>query len=149
MLLPHCFDPVIQANSQVVGGPDRPPSQRMIEQTRSDEQAERMANRQAQSAATSSSTAAATPGSANEGYWAYMVSALSEWLKLLPALTLCFRHLCHAYRFLLIIQSRLRNLTKSPSVATTDPGADGKSRHHRRINGQARGQQLGICRRYE
>ena len=49
----------------------------MIEQTRSDEQAERMANRQAQSAATSSSVAAATPGSANEGYWAYMVSALS------------------------------------------------------------------------
>ena len=45
----------------------------MIEQTRADEQAQRMADRQAQAAGTSSSAATTAPGSANESYWAYMV----------------------------------------------------------------------------
>ena len=55
-----------------VGGPDRPPSQRMIEQMRADEQAQRLSDRKAQNSVASSS-AAATSGAANEGYWAYMV----------------------------------------------------------------------------
>ena len=45
----------------------------MIEQTRADEQAQRMADRQVQAAGTSSSAATPAPGSANESYWAYMV----------------------------------------------------------------------------
>ena len=45
----------------------------MVEQTRADEQAQRMAARQVQDAGTSSSAATTAPGSANESYWAYMV----------------------------------------------------------------------------
>ena len=62
---------IFWADYKVVGGPDRPPSQRMIEQMRADEQAQRAASRQAQNS--SSSSAAATPGRSNESYWAYMV----------------------------------------------------------------------------
>ena len=56
----------------------------MIEQTRADEQAQRMADRQAQAAGTSSSAATTAPGSANESYWAYMVCTLDHLCYLFP-----------------------------------------------------------------
>ncbi|KAI9724957.1 MAG: hypothetical protein M1812_000233 [Candelaria pacifica] len=54
----------------LIGGPDRPPSRRMIEQTRADEQQRKLDGRP---------SAAATP-SANqdEGYWAYMQRQMNE-----------------------------------------------------------------------
>ncbi|KAI9794669.1 MAG: hypothetical protein M1835_006483 [Candelina submexicana] len=54
----------------LIGGPDRPPSRRMIEQSRADEQQRKLDGR---------SAAAATP-SANqdEGYWAYMQRQMNE-----------------------------------------------------------------------
>ena len=59
---------------KLIGGPDRPPSQRMVEQTKLDEKAQRMAARQAASASSSS----AAPQSSNEGYWAYMQRQVQE-----------------------------------------------------------------------
>lgn len=57
-----------------VGGPDRPPSKRMIEQMRTEEQERRVVNRQA---ATSPSTSSAS-GRQDEGYWAYMQRQVQE-----------------------------------------------------------------------
>ena len=50
----------------LIGGPDRPPSQRMIMQTRADAAAERQAGRPAPA------------GSADEGYWSYMTRQINE-----------------------------------------------------------------------
>lgn len=58
----------------LVGGPDRPPSKRMIEQMRTEEQERRIADRQA---ATSPSAASAS-GRQEEGYWAYMQRQVQE-----------------------------------------------------------------------
>ena len=58
----------------------------MIDQTRADEQAQRMAERQAQAAGTSSAAATTAPGSANESYWAYMVRTLYPRRQLFPNL---------------------------------------------------------------
>ena len=54
-----------------VGGPDRPPSKRMVEQMRGEEQQQRVAGRPA---ASSSSAAAGQ----DEGYWAYMQRQVQE-----------------------------------------------------------------------
>lgn len=59
---------------KLIGGPDRPPSQRMVEQMKLDEKAQRMAARQASSASSSS----AAPERSNEGYWAYMQRQVQE-----------------------------------------------------------------------
>ena len=57
----------------LIGGPDRPPSKRMIEQMRADEEAERKASRQA-----TSSSSSAAPARQEEGYWAYMQRQVQE-----------------------------------------------------------------------
>jgi syntaxin-binding protein 5 len=62
------------ANNLKVGGPNRPPSKRMIEQMRSDEQERRLASRQAPS----SPPVTAHPGPSDEGYWAYMQRQVQE-----------------------------------------------------------------------
>lgn len=54
----------------LIGGPDRPPSKRMIEQMRADEDAQRKAARQGTS--NSSGSSRPPPGGQEEGYWAYM-----------------------------------------------------------------------------
>lgn len=59
---------------KLIGGPDRPPSQRMIEQMNADEKAQRTAARQASSASSSSGA----PPKSNEGYWAYMQRQVQE-----------------------------------------------------------------------
>lgn len=59
---------------KLIGGPDRPPSQRMIEQTKLDEKAQRMAARPGSSA----SSPSAAPQRSNEGYWAYMQRQVQE-----------------------------------------------------------------------
>ncbi len=61
-------------NISQVGGPDRPPSKRMIEQMRSDEQERRLANRQGPS----SPSGTHDPGPSDEGYWAYMQRQVQE-----------------------------------------------------------------------
>lgn len=53
----------------LVGGPDRPPSKRMIAQARSDEAALKAAARPG---------ASGTAGGAQEGYWEYMQRQLNE-----------------------------------------------------------------------
>ena len=58
---------------KLIGGPDRPPSKRMIEQMRADEEAQRAASRQQ-----SSSTKGPPPGKQEEGYWAYMQRQVQE-----------------------------------------------------------------------
>ena len=58
---------------KLIGGPDRPPSKRMIEQMRADEEAQRVANRQA-----ASSSKSQPPGRQEEGYWAYMQRQVQE-----------------------------------------------------------------------
>lgn len=60
----------------LVGGPDRPPSKRMIEQMRADEQAQREAGRQNSYGPGPSSRQA--PGRQEEGYWAYMQRQIQE-----------------------------------------------------------------------
>ena len=60
----------------LIGGPDRPPSKRMIEQMRADEDAQRRAARQGIS--NSSGTSRPTPGGQEEGYWAYMQRQVQE-----------------------------------------------------------------------
>jgi WD40 repeat protein len=57
----------------LIGGPDRPPSKRMIAQSRADEEERRKAGRASAAGAASSSTAPA-----DEGYWAYMQRQLAE-----------------------------------------------------------------------
>ena len=54
----------------LIGGPDRPPSKRMIAQTRADEEQRRKAGR----SGTNSSNAAQQ----DEGYWAYMQRQIQE-----------------------------------------------------------------------
>ena len=54
----------------LVGGPDRPPSKRMIEQSRADEEQRRRAGR--------SGTSAANVAQQDEGYWAYMQRQVQE-----------------------------------------------------------------------
>ncbi|KAI5361392.1 Putative lethal giant larvae (Lgl)-like domain, WD40/YVTN repeat-like-containing domain superfamily [Septoria linicola] len=54
----------------LIGGPDRPPSKRMIAQAKADEEQRRQAGR--------SSAAAANVGQQDEGYWAYMQRQLAE-----------------------------------------------------------------------
>lgn len=56
----------------LIGGPDRPPSKRMIMQARADEQQRRAESRIAGSTSTSSATGQ------DEGYWAYMQRQLNE-----------------------------------------------------------------------
>ena len=58
----------------LIGGPDRPPSKRMIEQMRSEEQQRRMASRSNSGPGPSSPPAEG----ANEGYWAYMQRQIAE-----------------------------------------------------------------------
>lgn len=59
-----------------IGGPDRPPSKRMIEQQRADEEARRVASRQA--ADGPSGTGRHPPERQEEGYWAYMQRQIQE-----------------------------------------------------------------------
>lgn len=58
---------------KLIGGPDRPPSKRMIEQLRSDEQAQRVANLQP-----ASNSRNPPPGRQDDGYWAYMQRQVQE-----------------------------------------------------------------------
>jgi len=58
----------------LIGGADRPPSQRMIEQMKADERAQRVSGRQASSSSPSSSA----PARKEEGYWAYMQRQVQE-----------------------------------------------------------------------
>ena len=60
----------------LVGGSDRPPSQRMIEQARADEQARRNASRQQDN--TLSPTGSQPSDRQEEGYWAYMQRQVQE-----------------------------------------------------------------------
>ena len=57
----------------LIGGPDRPPSKRMIEQMRADEEARRAASRQQ-----AGSSKSPPPGRQEEGYWAYMQRQVQE-----------------------------------------------------------------------
>ena len=59
-----------------IGGPDRPPSKRMMEQQRADEEASRLASRQP--ASSSSGADRANPERHDEGYWAYMQRQIQE-----------------------------------------------------------------------
>ena len=54
-----------------VGGPDRPPSKRMMEQMRADE-------REAREASRVKSGASASPNQQDEGYWSYMQRQIQE-----------------------------------------------------------------------
>ena len=56
----------------LIGGPDRPPSKRMIEQMRADEEAKRMAVRQ------NTGSSSRQPAKQDEGYWAYMQRQVQE-----------------------------------------------------------------------
>ena len=58
---------------KLIGGPDRPPSKRMIEQMRIDEEAQRAASRQP-----ASSSRSPPPGRQEESYWAYMQRQVQE-----------------------------------------------------------------------
>lgn len=58
---------------KLIGGPDRPPSTRMMEQMRADEEARRAASRQP-----ASSSRSPPPGRQEEGYWAYMQRQVQE-----------------------------------------------------------------------
>ncbi|KAK5131379.1 hypothetical protein LTR08_000982 [Meristemomyces frigidus] len=61
----------------LIGGPDRPPSKRMIAQAQAEEQQRRQAGRaSASSANQAAATAAAAKG--EEGYWAYMQRQVQE-----------------------------------------------------------------------
>ena len=60
----------------LIGGPDRPPSKRMIEQMRADEDTQRRATRQGTS--NSSGSSRPPPGGQEEGYWAYMQRQVQE-----------------------------------------------------------------------
>lgn len=57
----------------LIGGPDRPPSKRMIAQAKAEEEQRRQAGR-----AGASSTRGAAAGQQDEGYWAYMQRQLQE-----------------------------------------------------------------------
>lgn len=65
----------------LIGGPDRPPSKRMKEETQRQEQEARTQNRARAgptAAAAAASTSASAPGKDEEGYWAYMQRQLNE-----------------------------------------------------------------------
>ena len=59
-----------------VGGPDRPPSKRMIEQMRREEQEERDANRPLRPSLTE--TQDPSGSQSQEGYWSYMQRQVQE-----------------------------------------------------------------------
>ena len=59
---------------KLIGGPDRPPSKRMIEQMRAEEHAQRMTARQN----VASSSPQRPPEPQEEGYWAYMQRQIQE-----------------------------------------------------------------------
>ena len=59
----------------IVGGPDRPPSKRVIEQMRAEEHAQRTLGRQNTGGSSASRQQAAGQG---EGYWAYMQRQIQE-----------------------------------------------------------------------
>ncbi|KAG8529200.1 uncharacterized protein KY384_005835 [Bacidia gigantensis] len=59
---------------KLIGGPDRPPSKRMLEQMRADEIAERQADRQK----TTSPSSSHQSEQQQEGYWAYMQRQIQE-----------------------------------------------------------------------
>lgn len=61
----------------LIGGPNRPPSKRMIAQARAEEQQRRQAGR-ATGSPGASTTAAANVDQADEGYWAYMQRQIQE-----------------------------------------------------------------------
>ena len=61
---------------KLIGGPNRPPSKRMIEQMRNDEEAKRMASRS--NTGLSSGSGRQVPGRQEEGYWAYMQRQVQE-----------------------------------------------------------------------
>jgi syntaxin-binding protein 5 len=69
-----------------VGGPDRPPSKRMIEQTRLDSQAQRQAG-SSRAGVAAGAAAGAAAGSADEGYWAYMQRQITERTEKLGSLS--------------------------------------------------------------
>lgn len=60
----------------LIGGPNRPPSKRMLAQARADQLQQRTAA--AAAAGPSSSRAAALAGEQDQGYWQYMQKQLSE-----------------------------------------------------------------------
>ena len=60
--------------NKLIGGPDRPPSKRMIEQMRAEEQTKRAANRQN----TASSSSRQQSSQQEESYWASMQKAVQE-----------------------------------------------------------------------
>ena len=60
---------------RLIGGPDRPPSKRMIEQQRAEEAAQRSMARQGTE---SSSSSRPPPGKSQEGYWEYMQRQIQE-----------------------------------------------------------------------
>jgi hypothetical protein len=62
---------VFVINKLEVGGPDRPPSQRMVEQMRTDEAERKAAERPGAGRSTSGN-------SQDEGYWAYMQRQVTE-----------------------------------------------------------------------
>lgn len=57
----------------LIGGPDRPPSKRMVAQARADEQ-----QRRAQGRATGQAPASSSAAQQDEGYWAYMQRQINE-----------------------------------------------------------------------
>ena len=59
-----------------IGGPERPPSKRMLEQQRTDDEARRVASRQP--AGSSSGAGQPPPERQEEGYWAYMQRQVQE-----------------------------------------------------------------------
>lgn len=61
----------------LIGGPDRPPSKRMVAQSRADEEQRRRAARQAATAG-SSASAGHPQQDSQEGYWAYMQRQVQE-----------------------------------------------------------------------
>lgn len=68
------FSSGYQLTINKVGGPDRPPSKRMIEQMQSDERERRLASRQG----SNNSPSATASGPSDEGYWAYMQRTVQE-----------------------------------------------------------------------
>lgn len=57
----------------LIGGPDRPPSKRMVAQARAEEEQRRKAGRASGTASSSSGS-----GQQDEGYWAYMQRQIQE-----------------------------------------------------------------------
>jgi len=62
----------------LIGGPDRQPSKRMVEQTRSDATQSRAISSQAGASSAAAAGAAGAAGSQDEGYWAYMQRQITE-----------------------------------------------------------------------